>query len=247
MSKPTITLTYNKDTHEFSIGAYNVLEVEYQLTYKLRLPKPGEATASANLTSLSTNTGTDPNTSADEVLEAVENGLGGAGKADTKNVFSEVVLAGTESGGDQFLHDPASGTLILQALTADDKIYKFTKRFVIDESGKIRFTSTEITSRAADGSILGNSTASANLKTATPSATPSKSVTTGAAKTETFPQHPPTNQAANTNYLGVVVGLSLFAGLLVAAAIVIWRKKKMSEAGFGSNGPKVYTHAGLGE
>jgi len=110
-----IELTYLPEDHLFELRVKNVTYVSYLLEY----------------------------TSKNEDGKKIRHAVNKSGKANSLNRYKETLLAGTESNGQQFLHDATGGSLKLITTDDNDTKTEYTLGFEVDEEGELTITSTD--------------------------------------------------------------------------------------------------------
>lgn len=201
---PKVSLSYNPVSGEFTLKVTNTTRVSYTLEYDW------ENTDDAGETYGGT--------------EALIN----TGDANTSNTFQESKLAGTESSGDKFVHQPTKGVLTLSADTADGKVLSYESAFKITESGEVKIISQQTSSKAKDElQVLGESSASA--VTAEPTVAtfsqPRVENRTTAVQQE-MPNKAATNGVENLPLLPIGIGVGI--AVIIAGLVGVWWYKKQN-------------------
>jgi len=109
-----IELTFLPEDHLFELRVKNATYVSYLLEY----------------------------TSLNEDGKKIRHAINKSGKTNSLNRYKEALLAGTESNGQQFLHDVTGGSLKLITTNLDDSKTEYMLAFEVNEEGELKVTST---------------------------------------------------------------------------------------------------------
>lgn len=155
MPLPTVTLNYQSDKHQFTFEVQEAKEFTYQLNYELRLPTDQDEQPSSNSTSLlgkllpsSQNLVSRESLNTNIATTDKPNPIQFSSQGKGKEKQTVVILAGSESSGHQYFHDPKNGTLTITITNPPQLQYKIVQEFTIDKQGKLSITQTQIASEA---------------------------------------------------------------------------------------------------
>lgn len=243
VEKPKVTLTYDSEAHEFHLKVTSTKEVIYELSYKATDPPQEETSEDGVVQETTTTIEKDESAkSEDESLLAqlndgpIEYGLGGAGKSENGHTYYATLLAGTESSGNQVLHDVISGTVTVSAYT-EEKRYTISQNFVL-LSGKVKVTSSKTSAKTLGSDVLGASTNLAQVQTTT------KPTSNETQEVQAFQQHEPTVEITPENNLTPWIIGSVLIGIIISVLSVwfIWKRKKKAMIPT----KVMYKHSGIG-
>lgn len=188
-----VSLSYSQADHEFQLEVQQVSKVTYLLEY------------------LSQNQ--------DE--KKIRHAINKSGQADDNQVFSEKILAGTESNSDQFFHDVVSGNLKLIITLPDQTRKEHQLEFEIEE-GELKVTTqgSKVLSASESGQVLGEATQSAAATKPEPQVfqpVANTKVTHPEVQTPWYQKL--TDFSQFNQALPLIIGIGLFISILAAVAI----------------------------
>lgn len=191
---PKISFEYTVETGSFKIEVTNTTNISYTLEYDWQ----------------NVDENGDPITSTDALINSL--------KADEANIATDEPIAGTESSDDIYIHEVKKGVLDLKAKKLDGTVLNYKASFKITDAGTLKVISEQTTTKA-DPSVLGESTASAELKTTQMDVIESTPLPT----TQRVAQEPsmvlPAEAAQQTTMTPVIIG-SVFVGVAVTLAAI---------------------------
>jgi len=197
--QPKISISYNPVSGEFTVKVTNTTHVSYTLEYDWEnIDDEGQ-----------------PYGGTDALINTSD--------ADSKNIFQDTQLAGTESSGDKFVHQPVKGVVTLSADTPDGKVLSYQAGFKITESGSVKIISEETTSKAkSDLSVLGESSGSAEPTMATFS-----QPVLERRNTTVQPSSLETNSKTNSNLplVPIIIGVSILLAITVIVGTWFYKKR----------------------
>jgi hypothetical protein len=203
---PKVSLSYNPVSGEFTLKITNTSRVSYTLEYDWE--------------------NTDDEGNPYGGTEAIIN----TDDANSSLVFQESQLAGTESSGDKFVHQPTKGVLTLSADTPDGKVMSYESAFKITESGEVKIISQKTSSKAKDElTVLGESSASATTTGTAEPTVATFSQPKVETRTTTVPQEIPDKAATSSAELPLLpIGIGVGVAVVIAGLIGVWWYKKQN-------------------
>ena len=108
-----VTLSYAAEDHQFQLEVTNVSKIAYLLEYS----------------------------SVNKDDKKIRQAVNKSGAANDQGVYSETILAGTQSGDDQFFHDVTEGKLEVIATHLNGERVKYSLTFNVDETGVLSLNS----------------------------------------------------------------------------------------------------------